>query len=52
LKFEDKLESEIVIVPFEGLILMKLIGSSDPESKAFSKKYYIGVLEVIPLRHT
>jgi hypothetical protein len=37
MKFEGKLEAEIEMVPFEGLMLMKLIGCSDPESKAFSR---------------
>jgi hypothetical protein len=36
-KFEDELESEIEIVPLEGLILMKLIASSEPESRHFPK---------------
>ena len=47
MKFEDKLESEIEIVPFEGLMLMKLIGSTDPELKAFSKEYKNVGVEVV-----
>jgi hypothetical protein len=39
LKFEDKLESEIEIIPFEGLMDMKLVGSNDPEFYTFSKEY-------------
>jgi hypothetical protein len=38
-KFEGKLDAEIEMTPFKGLILMKLIGSIDPELKAFSKEY-------------
>ena len=39
MKFEDKLESEIEIIPSEGLMDMKLLGSNDPEYWAFSKEY-------------
>jgi hypothetical protein len=37
-KFDDELEAEIEIKPFEGLMLMKLKGFRDPEFKAFSKE--------------
>ena len=51
-KFEDKLEAEIEMTPFEGLILMKLIGSVDPEFKAFSREYDKVGVAVAPERHT
>jgi hypothetical protein len=49
-KFEDELEAEIVMMPFEGLMLMKLIGLRDPEFKAFSKEYDMTV--EVPGMHT
>ena len=44
MKFEDELDAEIEMVPFKELMLIKLKGSREPESKAFSKEYDIAVL--------
>jgi hypothetical protein len=33
------LEFDIEIIPFIGLMLMKVIGFTDPKGKAFSKEY-------------
>jgi hypothetical protein len=53
LKFEDKLESEIEIIPFEGLMVMKIVGFGDPELKAFSNEYdNVGLAIVAPEMHT
>ena len=52
MKFEGKLEAEIEMTPFEGLILVKLIGSIDPELKAFSKEYDKVGVAVAPEIHT
>lgn len=46
MKFEDELDAEIEIVPFKELILIKLKGSREPESKAFTKEYDKGELLV------
>jgi hypothetical protein len=49
---EDRLESEIEIIPSEGLMDMKLVGSSDPEFSAFSKEYdNIGLVVADPEMH-
>jgi hypothetical protein len=37
-KLEEKLEAEMYMVPFEGLMLTKLKESRDPKLKSFSKE--------------
>ena len=50
-KFEETLEPLNDMVPFEGLMLMKLIESSDPKLESFSREYdKLGV--VVAGRHT
>lgn len=49
MKFEDELDAEIEIVPLKELMLIKLKGSREPESKAFTKEYdKTVVLVVVP----
>jgi hypothetical protein len=43
---EEKLEAEKNMVPFEGLMLTKLIESRDPKFKSFSREYDKDVLVV------
>ena len=53
MKFEDELDVVIEMVPFIGLMLIKLKGSREPESKALSKENdKAELLVVVPRRHT